>query len=759
MQYLDRAGDGRSGDRRFVASSGAGPVIISDQAAPLQFEPAGGSQGEFLDLLKYWRILLKHRYIVIGAVVIALALGVAATLMMTPIYTATTTVQIDRETAKVVNVEGMDPASERLMAGEEFFQTQYGLLKSRSLAERVVDSLGLARNDEFLKAMGEGDGFSLLSGPSRPRTVETRRRIATNLLIENLEVNPVRGSRLVRVSFSSPDAKLSEKVVNAIAANFITSNLDRRFESTAYARDFVQRRLEQAKQRLEESEKQLTAYAENQQIINIAEPSRTAEGTGATQSLTTASLVALNSSLASASSERIRAEQRWRQAQSTPGLGLSDVLVSPTIQALSKSRSELAARYQEQLSVYKPEFPAMRQLQAQIGELDRQIDGEAGNVRQALKNQYLVALNQEQALQQKVAGLKTSVLDLQNRSIQYNILQREVDTNRTLYDGLLQRFKELGVAGGLQTNNISVVDRAEVPLKPSKPQPLRNLLIALIAGVVVGVALALAIEFLDEALNSPEQVEEKLGLTMLGTVPKLESGTTPMGALGDVRSAFSEAYYSIRTALQFSTADGAPRSIFVTSARPSEGKSTSSLAIARGFAQLGLKVLLIDADMRKPSLHRVTAMSNQAGLSNYLTGTASLASVVQVTDVPHLSIVTSGPLPPNPAELVAGLRVAALIQDALANFDMVVIDGPPVMSLSDAPQLSSHAAATVLVIEAGGTRRNVAALALKRLRAARARVVGALLTKFDATKAAYGASYAYSYSYNYGRELPAQRQG
>src|SRR5215217_6832355 len=443
-------------------------------------------------------------------------------MLMTPIYSARTTLQIDREAAKVLNTDDVTP-NDRSVVGEEFFQTQYGLLKSRSLAIRVTESLNLANND-FLSKMGVGD--DAFKG-SPQEIAAARKSLAVAIIEGKLSVEPVRGSRLVKVSFSSPDPVLSARVANAVADNFIESNLALRFESSAYARDFLEQRLKLLKPRLEESERQLVAYAASQQIINVAAaPNQTGNDTsgGATQSLTANNLVALNSSLAAAKGERIRTEQRWRQVQSTSGRSLPEVLQSPTIQQLSQSRAQLMASYQEKLSTYKPDYPLMLQLKAQIDEIDRQIQAEINNVRESLRANYNIALNQERALSQQVEGLKSSFLDLRNRSIEYTILQREVDTNRSQYEALLQRYKDVTVAGGVVSNNISVVDRAEVPEAPSKPRPLLNIALAMLMGLGLGVVAAFIAEAFDDAINAPEDVESKLDLPVLGTVAVLDHG-------------------------------------------------------------------------------------------------------------------------------------------------------------------------------------------------------------------------------------------
>jgi capsular exopolysaccharide synthesis family protein len=396
----------------------------------------------------------------------------------------------------------------------------------------------------------------------------------------------------------------------------------------------------------------------------------------------------------------------------------------------------------------------MQQLKSQIDELDKQIAVEVNNIKASVRSEYEAAQSQEAMLQKQMDVLKTQVLDQQNRSIRYNVLKREVDTNRQLYDGLLQRYKEIGVAGGVTTNNMSVVDRADIPGGPYKPSLSLNLMLATFFGLALGVILALFFEYLDDTLKTTDDVEKQLGLPVLGIIPKL-TDTTPRQALENQRSAFTEAYRSVRTALQFSTASGVPRTLLVTSSVPGEGKSTTAFTLAHNFAQLGKRVLLIDADLRNPSLHRTLGLDNEAGLSNCLAGAAKPQDVIRTQSEANLDVMTSGPLPPNPAELLSGPKMLALLTVAMSKYDQIIVDGPPTMGIADAPILSHIAKGTLLIVDAGRTRRDVARGSVKRLRAAHAHLLGALLTKCDGRMGGYGYGYSnYDYYYAYGEGTP-----
>lgn len=728
-------------------------------------QPAGSAQGAWqgggnafgpqtengfeLDLANYVRLAVKHRFLILGSTVAAVLIGLVITLLTPPTYTATASIQIDREALRVLDDESVAPA-ESMVAGMEFFETQYGLLRSRSLAERVIDSLGLANSDAFLDQMGVKPRGG--EGSARDRTAR-RREAVLSLVQSNLSVAPVRGSRLATISFNSPNPELSARIANAFAENFIQSNLDRKFESTAYVREFLEERIAQTKSRLEDAERQQVGYAAGQSIVNIS------EAENGTQSLAGNNLVSLNNALAQARAARIAAQEKWRHAQTAALMSLPEVLQNGTIQNLTEQRARLDADYQQRLGIYKPDFPAMLQLKSQIDELDRQINELSGSIRASIRGQYNVAVNQERALQQQVAGLTGEVIDLRDRSIEYNILQREVDTSRALYDALLQRYKEVSATNGVTANNISIVDRAETPRSASSPVMLLNLAVALLAGLGLGILATLLLEALDESLGKPEDVESKLGLPVLGAVPLLDKTENPATALADPRSSFSEAYYSIRTALQFSTAQGVPTSLLITSSRPAEGKSTTAYAIALNLARIGRRVLLADGDLRNPSMHRVVGANNEAGLSNLLSGGGDLQALVQRTPQDGLDFIPCGPLPPNPAELWSGDRLRHILEDASRTYDHIVIDGPPVLGFADAPLLASSVQGTLLVIEAKGARRAQVKGALRRLSMGKARVLGAVLTKFDTRSLHYGGyDYAYDYSYGSADDLPGGKK-
>ena len=731
------------GDRSMGNGGGQGP---EREDAPGYGTFLEGERGGEIDLAKYWSLALKHRLLIVGCVIAAVVIAVIVTLMTPPTYTAAATIQIDREAARVLSTD--DGMPREIPVGEEFFNTQYGLLRSRSLVERIIDSEGLANSNDFIEQMG-GE-FTAREGETATQQADRRRKMITGLISGNLGVSPERGSRLVRITFSSPSAAVSARMANAIAENFIEANLARKFDASLYVREFLEEQIAETKARLEDTERQLVAYAGDQQIITLSD-----SDTGAGRSLVSTSLGTLNEALGEARVNRIAAEERWRQAQNAPLTSIPEVMASGTYQTLMQQRIQLESQYEEKAAVFQDDYPELVELRARIDELDAQIRTAATSIRDGIRAQYQIALNQERALQGQVNGLKGEVLDLGDRSVQYNILMRELDTSRQLYDGLLQRYKEVGVTGGVTSNNISLVDRANPPGGPSSPNLPLNLMLALTMGMTLGVIAAFLIEALDDRLTSPDDVESKLGIPALGVIPMLDRGKAPNEALRDIRSPFSEAYYSLRTALQFSTSKGAPRSMLVTSARPGEGKSTTAFATALNLSRVGRRVLLVDGDLRNPSMHRVLEIENSQGMSNFLSGSAELTGVVRKTPYSTLDFIPCGPLPPNPAELWGGSRLQVLLDQAFAVYDHVVIDGPPVLGFADAPVLSSSVEGTLFVLESRITGRRQARGALRRLSMGRGRVLGAVLTKFQAHRTRHE-GYDYAYDYHYGAAAEAK---
>ncbi|PXA97215.1 exopolysaccharide biosynthesis protein [Nostoc sp. 3335mG] len=700
-------------------------------------------------LRHYLRIAMRWRWVILGVTIACVLLGLVVTLLMTPTYTATATVEIAREASQVTNFQGVERQSS--LVDQEFYETQYGLLRSRALSERVATQLRLVDDPKFYemyKFNSDDPAFQLVNGRYTSTGRAERVRIAGEILRDNLTIGSTRLSRLVDITFSSPDPDFSARIANAWAENFIQTNLERKIQATSYGRNLLQRQLALQKERLDDSQRQLVAYASAQQIINLPAPGSGIGGTTTVErSIVADDLAALNASLAQATAERIQAEARSQQGGRAGAS--AEALRNQAINNLRQRRAELSAEYQRLMVQFEPGYPAALAIQNQIDQLDRSIAREESRVSGSIQAEYREAVQRENALQARVNQLKASYLDNRRRSIQYNIYQQEVDTNRALYDGLLQRYKEVGVAGGVGVNNISVVDTADAPRHPSSPKLLINLLLSLLAGLGIGALAAFVLEQMDEAIADPIEVTRRLGLPLLGSVPKTAEGTTPREQLLDRKSNLVDAYLAINTNLGFTTEHGVPRSFLVTSTRPAEGKSTTALALATMLARAGKRTILVDGDMRSPSVHQLGGVDHDHGLSNFLSGEDDIDSLVFSMSDLGFSAMTAGPIPPNAAELLTGQRLNILLDRLLERYDHVVIDSPPVMGLADAPLISSRVEGVVYAVESHGTRSTLVKTALGRLAAANARIFGGVLTKFEASKAHYG--YGYDYGYGYGR--------
>jgi capsular exopolysaccharide synthesis family protein len=735
-------------------------VSAADGAATLRGPYGAGGYAEapaddelrrlFLELL---RIVIKRKWLILAIAAVSVAIGGLRTLMITPMYTATVRIQIDAKALKIV--EGGQV--EQTESGSDFLRTQIELLRSYAVAERVAALANLGDDPDFfqprevsirslIRAMLKGS-----TGQAMPAQGKEAVQAAAGIVAGNQSVRVVPGSRLVDVSYTDPSPERAQRIANAYADAFIASNLDKRFQANVYAKAFLEDQLGQLKLRLEEAEKAVIAFAEKEELVVTSEKASIAE----------ANLSAANAALGGLVADRIKTEQLWRQVENVDAINLPQFLLNPVIQGLRATRNTLDGEYKEKLQTFKPGYPAMMQISNRMKEIDRQIAIEARAIKESHKAAYEQATQQEREMKARIETLRVETLDLQRRGIQYNNLKREANTIRTLYEGLLQRHKEVDVAGGVGANNIFIVDRASPPGAPSSPNLSRALLFALMMGLGGGFGAAYLLERLDDSVRAPDEVERLSGLPTLGIIPDV--GKTPNRAEKDLlnpRSAIAEAYRSLCTALQFSTDDGLPKSLLITSSLPAEGKSVTSYAIARHFANMGLRVLLVDADMRNPSLHKKFGVDNSLGLSNYLTGELTPPQVFQATDIAKLTFMATGPLPPNAADLLAGPRLLSLLSVGMEMFDLIILDSPPVMGLADAPLLSNAAAATVLVVGAGQSRSGQIRGSLKRLQFARGPVIGTVITKLDSRNVAYGYGYGYGNSgnpYVYGGQVDGSR--
>ncbi|MFL6778292.1 MAG: GumC family protein [Sphingomicrobium sp.] len=708
-----------------VPDGDAWPVDRYDPSRGLRPPTATGPEGAGLDLAALLRIIANWRWLILGAIALGIVAAIIITLLTTPIYRSWVVLEVNPPSVEIMDEQSRDRSSNGVNSWD-YIATQVGLLSSHSIAERAAQDLNLANNKDFVES----------SGDASARLAKAAAKVS-----EGLDVEAPEEGQLIRYSFVAESPLLSAAIANRIAESFINSNLQRRYEASAYARNFLEKQIAKTRRDLERSERQLVAYAQAQGIINTGSGEAGSSPTDA-NSIQGESLIALNKALAEATARRVSAEGAYRSGMAVGAT--ADVTAST--QVLRQSRAALEAEYQEKRTLMKPDHPDMLSLRSRITELDRQIARETSQASSGRTNtllaEYRGAAAAESALQGRVAALKGSVLDLRGRSIQYTILQREVDTNRALYDALLQRFKEVGVAGGIGTSAVSIVDRAQVPTGPYKPNLLLNLLIGFALGLVGGIGSAVALEYLYDTIKTRDDVRHKLGLACLGAIPKTAGQESFIEELKDPSSLVSEAYSAVVTSLRFSTEEGLPKTLVVTSTRSGEGKSSTALAVAQNFARRGASVLLIDSDLRKPAFK---AASDKIGLTRLLTGDEEAArSHIVPTQFSDLWLMPSGPLPPNPADLLSTGRFQEILGEVSSHFDIIIVDAPPVIGLADSLLLASVSGQVMFVVESGKTRTKAAVEALRMLGGSGTHILGATLTKSTEDMGGYGYK-AYGY--------------
>lgn len=726
---LKRVG-GRAGNNR--------PILADVHPTPLNHAAWMDEETNVSSALQaIFHIIAKRKLLIASIVLVSLATSLAYITHQPPLYTASTRIQIDVQPLAIVGGDALSN-QDRWVSTDSFLRTQHELLRSRALAERVVSQLQLYDLPDFFtsRTVSVSQFFPRLFGPTQqpPQTLEVARRRAVDIIVGNFSVRPVPGSRLVDLRYSDIDPQRAALIVNTYAQSFINLNQEKRLEANTYAKTYLNEQIQQLKLTLKKSEKALVEFAEHGEILGSGEKSSTAE----------ASLAAANASLGEIVAQRIKSEQIWKQASRSDVVHAPQLLSSPSIEALRSHRRALQREYEDKLKIYKPNYPSMTQLSGQLAEIDRQLAAEVKVIHASLKAAYETALQQEEETRARIEELRKDVLELQRRGVEHGILKREVETNRNLYDSLLQRLREVDIASGVIADTVLVVETAEVPVTPGEPRPLRVMLLALAIGIGGGFGLAYTLELLDDKVRTPDEIEELTGLPVLGAIPTIRSKVHFEDEIADPHSPSAEAYRSLATALQFATAKGLPRSITFTSVGPSEGKSSTALALGRHYANMGLQVLLIDADLRKPVKR---SKGNRMGLSNYLAGSIAPPDTFQPTGTPNLTLMPSGPLPRNAADLLSGTKFFSLVAAGLDVFDLILIDGPPVLGLADAQLLSSATASTVLVAASGMSRKRALQAAVKRLQLTKATLVGATLTRFDAKATGYGDTSTYTYGY------------
>lgn len=699
-------------------------IVFQEPPPMVNAAPSGG-----MEIMNLLRVLFRRKYLILSVLVLGLAVSALLTLRVTPLYRATVTLEVQARETQIIQGASVEPAT---VADAEFMGTQIALLTSRALAERVAENLNLVNEPAYAY---------------QDASPEQRLDQAASVIVSGIMATPLRGARVIDVTYVSTQAAETARIANAVAENFIEMTLDRRYSATAYARRFLEERLAITKTALEDTERKLVEYSSDQEILDLS----SVGGSDIGSSLDASALVSVSASLTTAQQDRILAEQKYKEAQASPTT--RDMLESPAMQALRQTRSSLTADYQTKLSSLRPEHPEMLELKARIASIENEIEGERDNIVKALGAEYKATLAREQALTKRVEELKDQVQGLRGRSIEYNILRREADTLRTQYDALLQRMKEVSIASGVGSSQVSILDRAQPAFLPFEPNLGSALVRALALSLAAGIALALFIEFLDDRVRTPEDIATKLGIRVIGVIPKVKTRQPVSKLIMNPRESVSEAFSSARTALQFAIIAGSIKSFLVTGSRPSEGKTTTTMALASSFAAIGKKVLIIDGDLRRPSFSYAAGAS--AGLSGVLMDGFAFEDQVIPGPTSNLYLLPSGAVPPNPAELLAGTRLVQLMEEARKRFDLIFIDSPPVLTFADAPILSSVCDATIVVIQSSGVFRQTVRRSIERLLGANAKIAGAILTKFDPRKVGYGTAYNYGYGYGGKRGRPA----
>lgn len=717
-----------------------------DRPREYNVAPAGHYQyqEEETHLRDYLQVILRKKWIVITFFIAVVTTVTIGTFMMKPQYKSTVTIQIDKENPNILMfkdiyaVEGTDDA---------YYGTQYKILKSRNLARRVIRKLKLDSNPEFAVKREEVEAGSML---------EQDKLLDENIIdsslvdafIGRIDVAPQQKSRLVNVEFSSYDSELSAKVANTIADSFISLNIESKFEATQQARDWIEKQLDVMKAKVERAEEKLNAYAARNEIIFLDKENSGGGG----ENIITARLAELSKALTRATTNRIQKEAIYKTISLDDPEYSSVVMGNSLIQSLKKEYVALDSEYNKNLKIYKPDYPRMIRMRELQDQTKKKLDAEIKRVVLTIKKDYETALQREKNLTLVFNRQKQRALDLNTRSIQYQILKREADTNKELYKGLLQRLKETGISASLATSNIQILDRAEVPKSPYKPRKTLNVFLSLIVGLFGGIGLAFFAEYIDNTIKTPEDVEKKIYMPSLGLVP-LYSGDNdkvPVEyiSFSDTKNPLSEAYSSLRTFLLFSTAGKPPKVMMVTSPRREEGKTTTAINTAISLTKPDAKVVLIDADMRRPKLHKVFKLSNKEGLSSFLSGNREFGGeLIQHTDVPGLDIITSGPLPPNPAELLSSYRLRDLIEGLYPLYDFVLFDTPPLLGLADAAITSTQTDGVIMVVKSGSTPKEAAVQARKILESVNAKVLGVVLNAINDTNLKYGYYSYYQYYY------------
>ena len=714
---------------------------------------------EGLDLWGCWGMLKKRKWLIVTfffAVILAVGL---LTLTMTPIYTAEATILIEQKAPQVINIqqvlsESLSPSTD---AKHDYYQTQYQLLKSRALVAQVIREQGLDGNKQFLKIEKKGRLAKLQARVWKvilglflpPKAIWTdspaygvNPELIDDYLRDMLEVGPMGDTRLVKVAFNSVDRNLAARVANAHVQAYIGRGLELRSQAGEEAGRFLEEKLAELKERVEKSEDALNRYRRLKGILSLDDK----------ENLVVDRLADLNKRLTEAEAERIALEAQLRLVRKRSYDSLPAVIDNTLIQALSGQLARLKGDYASLSNQFKSGYPRVTQLKVQVEENQRRLEQEIQKVVRGIESAYLAAEAKEKQLTATVEKQKNEAFSLKDASVEYAILSREVDTNRQLYDSVLQRMKEMGVTAEIRSSNVSVIDEAVPPVKPSWPLVQLNFILAAFVGLVGGVGLAFCFEYLDNTLKTPEEVESYLHLPNLGVVPDFANldrltyaPPTLLHTLSEEASRSSsrkdlvlshhplspiaEMYRMLHTAILLSQAEEPPKIVLFASGTQGEGKTTTMLNVAITFAQMEARVLVIDADLRYSNCHKILEVEDGLGLTELLTRQRELKEVIKPTGLHNLSLISGGSVPPNPATLLGSRRMHEILTSLREDYDYIFIDSPPIMAVTDTVRLSTMVDGVVLVVNSQGTPKQVVKEACARLSYARAKILGVVLNR------------------------------
>ncbi len=731
----------------------------------------GGSQP--VHLLDRIAAILKHRRIAGTAFVIVVGVMMVQTYSQVPMYRTSSRVMIqDERTTAVGNLNSNDPAF--WQESDPYYNTQYSILRSRGLGRRVVRRLQLQNHPLFNGSAPKRQGIGMMIADARRKISGTVQSIIhrqppvpveppspdeeaaesgiISQFLGGVRIVPEQKTRLVEIVYESSDPQFAALAANTLAEEYTAQNLELRLATYQKNLRWLSEEVAKQEKKVTDAEAAMTQYRTDQNALSL----------GDRQNITIARLNALNETVTRQRTERLQKEATYNQLKSVdPASDAADsfpvVAATPGVVEAKNRLTDLLAERARLSSRYLPSHPEMQKLDLQIKNARETLTAQRARVIESVKNDYESAVAAERSFASSLEQQKHEAMDLDRKSGSYVVLQRQADSDRQLWQSLLQQQKELQVVSNSRSNNVQVMDRAEVPGGPFSPNTRREWFTAMMAGLLVAFGLAFGIEYLDDTVKTPEDVSKRLGLPLLGLVPAIRGTRVPLLS-ETVPHDFGEAFRSLRTSLVFTAGAGESRVIAVTSSQPLEGKTTTACNLATALALGGSRVLLIDADMRRPGLHQVMGVRNEAGLSQLLVGQSRVREAVQRTSEPNLFVITAGRTPPNPSELLASERMKSFLANLTHGpFDWVVLDTPPVLAVTDAVVLAGHVSTVVFVVGSEMTRRVHAERALATLRAGKPRSIGVVLNRvdFDRNKYYYARYYGYNYKSYYGSAPPA----